>query len=129
MKITIPDDLAETYQVMADEAHLPLETVISRQLLRYAFYPPSDRVIILDGAIREQIEQILGPGLLLNAQDLLDKVRRWAGITIGDVRLDFTPGQLEEIAARAERLGITPEEEVRRIVRRMEEQFFWSVTV
>lgn len=113
-------------------AHLHRDPeVVAAQLLRDACreFPVEGRHVILDSADLEALGHILNGGDVLNGQDLVDKVSRLAGITFHNIRLEFTPGQLEELARRAERLSLTPEDLTRRTVKRMEELFFTHLGV
>lgn len=128
-KVTLPDVLVETYQALADARGISLDQALVLQLTRFQTVALGERVLTLHGPARERLEALLGYGQLASPEDLVAKVERWAGITIGGIRLDFSPGQLEEIAYRADRLGISAEEEVRRVVVRMEELFFQHLGV
>lgn len=100
--------------------------VVASFLLRDALreYPIQGRHLVLDHPELDRLAKTLGGGDVLNGEDLCLKVERLAGISFHNIRLEFTPGQLEEIAWRANRLGLTPEELAARIVKKMEELFF-----
>ena len=57
---------------------------------------------------------------------LLTAVKRMAKIEIGGVALTFTPGQLEELAFRAKKRGHTVQQEMEAVVKRIEQELFWS---
>ena len=105
--------------------------VLASRLLATALHdlPASGRHVVLDQATLDVLASILFGGDVLNGADLVDKVSRLAGITFHNIRLEFTPGQLEELARRAERLGLTAEELTRRTVKRMEDLFFTHLGV
>lgn len=89
----------------------------------------TQRVVVLTGEPLQQIEQTLRGGALKSPEDLVKRVQSWAGITIGGIRLDFSPAQLEEIGVRAAKQGKTPKEIVEDIVHQMESAFFWEPRV
>lgn len=72
-----------------------------------------------------QLEDLAGLGATKTAAALVAAVDRLGSIRIGDVRLSFTPGQLRELAHRAEKRGHTVEEEVRAVVQRIQDDLFW----
>ena len=86
--------------------------------------PAAGRCVVVAGQPLDALETILGGGALLSGADLQQKVERLAGISFEHVRLQFTPGQLEEIQRRAERQGKTVEQLVAMMVPRIHEQFF-----
>lgn len=107
-----------------------IELVASRRLRDALKDLPDDgRYILVTGEALDRLEKIFAGGSVLNSIDLLRKVERQAGITFNNIRFEFTPGQLEEIQRRAERLGLTTEELCRRCVQKMEELFFTHLGV
>ena len=130
LRVTIPDNLLPKLQQRADVAQKDLEGAAALTLqIACGLLPLSGRCVVVHGAVLQRLEEILGSGSILNHEDLSQKVQRLAGITYGNIRMDFSPGQLEEIAGRAERLGLEPEELIRRTVRKMEELFFTHLGV
>jgi hypothetical protein len=75
-------------------------------------------------AIRHRIEATTGIGSTLTPTDLAAAIERLAAIAIGTVHVDFTPGQLEEIAHRATKRGRTVEAELRAVVDRIKDEIF-----
>jgi len=73
-----------------------------------------------------QIEESTGVGSTRTPAELVKAISRLARITIGDIRIDFTPGQLEEIAHRAAKRGYTVEQEIGRIVDRIKDEIFYK---
>jgi hypothetical protein len=71
------------------------------------------------------IEEITGLGTTRTPADLVKAVERLASIRIGDVRLPFTPGQLEELQHRARKRGHSVEQEMRAVVGRIEDELFY----
>lgn len=129
MLIQIPDEIALQYQTAADRARVPLAKLLERQLARFASVPVGERVLVLCAEPLEQIDRELGIGATRDTTALLSAIRSWAGITIGDIRLQFSPAQLAEIAHRAEKQGKTPEAVVADIVSQLEGAFFHEPVV
>lgn len=86
--------------------------------------PAAGRYVVVAGPELEALERILGGGSVTHGTDLRVKVERLAGISFQHIRLQFSPGQLEELARRAERQGRTVEQIVEMMVPRIHEQFF-----
>lgn len=126
MQISLPDDLYAEYDAAAKRARLSTPSLIARTLARMAATPITQRQLVLTGLVLEQVERTLGGGSLLSPEDLLTRTRALASISIGDIRLNFSPGQLAEIAHRAEKQGKSPQVIVEEIVKQMEENFFWG---
>lgn len=86
--------------------------------------------LVLDGTLipRDQctvIEEITGVGTTRSADELYRAIDRLARIAIGDVRIPFTPGQIEEIKHRAGKRGLTVKQEIERIVDRIKDELFY----
>lgn len=130
LRIQVNEDGLAKLQDLAQRKAKDLE-VVAAYLLRDALkeLPLDQRYLVTTGAELEALETILSGGHLLNSVDLLRKVERLAGVTFNNIRFEFTPGQLEEIQRRAERLGLTAEELCRRTVVKMEELFFTHLGV
>lgn len=129
MLIQLDDAVALKYQTAASHAHLPLATFLTRQLARFADTPVTQRSLVLTGDLLEQVDRTLGLGSTADPEALLAAIRSWAGITIGDIRIDFTQGQLDEIARRAEKQGKSPTAIVEDIVQQMAWNFFDEAVV
>lgn len=80
--------------------------------------------LILTKADRDLIEGTTGLGTTNSAADLLKAISRLARIGIGDLTLPFTPGQLEEIAFRAKKRGITVERAMQEVLDRLASDLF-----
>lgn len=131
MKFTLQtsDDLYDHYHTQAESmqgngASVTPEEVMADRLERFKDVSPSDRVVVIDPKSRQALEQILSYGSLQSAEDLVKKVESLASIRIGDIRLDFTPGQMRELANVAKRNRKTVEEVIKETVERMESLFF-----
>lgn len=104
--------------------HVSPENLMVAQLLRFAFIPPSERVIVIDAEHRDKLEHLLSGGAIRDGADLWEKVSRLASLEIGGLRVDFTPSQWTQLKRFASRNGITLEEATKRVVRQMSEQFW-----
>lgn len=71
-----------------------------------------------------QIETITGIGTTQTADGLFAAIDRLARIAIGDIKIEFTPGQLTEIRHRAFKRGSTVKQELQRIVDRIKDELF-----
>ena len=129
MLIQLPDDVALRYQQAAERARVPLATYLARHLQRFAEVPSGARALVLTGDALERVDALLGLGSTASPQAFIQAVEGWAGITIGGVRVDFSPAQLEEIAHRAEKQGKTPQEIVEGIVADLSKDFFYAPVV
>lgn len=129
MLVKIPDDLYLRYEAAAKTAtpRVTAEALLVQQLTRFADYPASRRTVVATGDLLEKIETLLGGGQIQTPEQLLTKIRAWAGISIGNIRLSFTPAQLEEIAHRAAKQEKTPREIAEAIVVQLADQFFNAV--
>lgn len=72
------------------------------------------------------LEELTGLGTTRNAAFLIQAVARLASIRVGDIRIPFTPGQLAELAHRAEKRGHTIEAEMKAAVARIEDEIFYN---
>lgn len=127
--VQLDDRLIARYHAHAEAAHIPLEKLLARQLARFADTPITQRVLALTGEPLEQIDQLLGLGATATPEALLAAIRAFAGITIGDIRLAFSPAQLDEISHRAAKQGRTPQAVVEDIVAQLESNFFYAPVV
>lgn len=81
--------------------------------------------LILDRATCVRIEETTGVGTTRSASELEKAVGRLARILVGEVRIEFTPGQLEELAHRASKRGFTIKQELQRVVERIKDELFF----
>jgi len=123
MRITIPDDLYECYQRTVEGTSLTPEERMVGLLTELHRLPVQDRVLVLSGAERAQIEKLTG-SYTRTAEELVEAIARLAVLKIGKVQVDFLPKQWEEIKHRADREGVKVQVLVERIVREMSRQFF-----
>lgn len=84
-----------------------------------------DDTLTVSPAGKQRLERTTGFGTLRSEAELIQAVERLATIEIGGVHIDFTPGQLEEIAHRATKRGRPVEAEIRATIDRIKEELFW----
>jgi hypothetical protein len=128
MIVKIDDDLAAKYAAAAEESKQPLDLFIGRQLARFLDYPPTVRVIPVAKDVLQQIEKTLGGGQITTAAILLARIQSYAQVRLGDIVLDLSPVQKQEVAHRAEKRGIPPEAVVKELVDLLLDQMFDAVT-
>ncbi|HEY6415607.1 MAG TPA: hypothetical protein VIX41_05205 [Acidimicrobiales bacterium] len=80
--------------------------------------------LTLTAAQCARLEQTVGLGVTQIPIAFILAVERLAALHIGDIRLDFTPGQLEELQHRAVKRGQTIEDAVRAVVHRIRDEIF-----
>ena len=78
----------------------------------------------LSRALAARLERTIGYGSTRDPASLVDAVERLARITIGSILIEFTPGQLEEIAHRAAKRGHTVQQELQAAVDRVKDEIF-----
>lgn len=127
MRITIPDQLAQSYEAEATRLSRPLEDVITRQLETFKAVPVDSRAIVLHGATREALEIALGTSIA-SPQALVTAVQNLAEVSIGGEKLTFTRAQHEEIRRRAASRGVSVREELQRSLQQIQSLVFSSVT-
>jgi hypothetical protein len=84
----------------------------------------AEGTLTLSRAERELIEATTGVGTTQTAMALLQAVQRLARISIGDVNIPFTPGQMEELKYRAEKRGQTVAQTLQAVVDRIRDEIF-----
>lgn len=125
--VTLPD--GRTLPVMAGDwlitrGRLVVDVSGPSQLAeRYAIVDGNER--ILSAALRTRLEQTLGVGATTNADNLIAAVERLASLSIGEVKIEFTPGQLAEIKYRATKRGQTVEQALQAVIDRIKDEIFW----
>jgi hypothetical protein len=99
--------------------------VIAAALRLVAHLRPGERALVLCQQDIERLEQRIG-GLqtISTPAQLHARVEALAGVKMHNVQLEFSPQHLEEIRARAERTGMTPEELIARILKNATAAFF-----
>jgi hypothetical protein len=115
MRFEVPDDLVDQYATYSTPQR-PVQVGMVKQLTRFAPLHPDRRVLVLDRDVLKRLETILGGAHLQTSGQLLGAVEALASLHIGEVRVDFTPRQLDEITRRAAKNRRTFEEEFRHMV-------------
>jgi hypothetical protein len=101
-----------------------LEVVNTRDFPgRFAFI---EEGMVLPRTMCSRIEAITGMGTTQTPEKLYEGIDRLAHIAIGEINIEFTPGQLEEIKHRAGKRGYTVEQELQRIVDRIKDEIFYK---
>lgn len=90
---------------------------------RYQIIEPG--ALTLNAATCVRLESTLGIGATLSVERLVPAVERLASISIGTIKIDFTPGQLDEIALRAKKRGQSVEQALQAVIDRIRDELFW----
>ena len=90
---------------------------------RYQIVEPT--ALTIPPALCERLDTTLGIGATQSTDRLLAAVDRLARIEIGTIKIDFTPGQLEEIAVRAKKRGQSVQQSLQAVIDRIREELFW----
>lgn len=98
--------------------------VLSPHAFRKAYEPVTPEGLILSDAHRTRLDAALGFGSTVSADQLVAVTERLARLVIGDVKVDFTAGQWDEIAHRAEKRGITVDALIEQIVAKITQDLF-----
>lgn len=73
-----------------------------------------------------RLEETTGLGTTQSAEALVKAVERLASIRVGDIRIEFTPGQLAELQYRAQKRGRSIAEEMKAVVDRLRDELFYK---
>lgn len=90
------------------------------------YEPVEEGRLTVSPAVCRRIESTLGIGSTKDARLLAEAIERVATIGIGEVRIEFTPGQLEELKHRATKRGHGVKEEIRAVIDRIRDEIFWK---
>jgi hypothetical protein len=93
----------------------------ARQQLRAPAGVPGLHLTPLQVAV---LETALGVSVPLTPATLVARVEAVTAVSIGDVRIPFTPGQLQELSHRAQKRGRTLDQEIRAVVARISDELF-----
>lgn len=88
-------------------------------------YDVLEEGLLVPREVCAEIEKTTGISTTQTPQKLASAVSRLARITIGTVKIEFTPGQLEEIKSRASKRGYTVKQELDRIIDRIKDEIFY----
>src|SRR5258706_7444852 len=81
--------------------------------------------LTLDRTACVRIEETTGVGTTRSPLELEQAITRLAAISIGEVKIAFTPGQLDELQHRARKRGFTIEQELQRVIDRIKAEIFY----
>ena len=98
--------------------------VCTDQDLRKKYDLQESGQLILSPTIRRQFEDLLGIGSTESGDRVLALVARLAQLQLGTLTISLTPAQAEEIARRAARNNLTPQQGVQRVLDRLQEELF-----
>lgn len=82
--------------------------------------------LLLSPADCGRVEDLLGIGATRSASALVAAIARLGSISVGEIRLPFTPGQLEELKYRAEKRGRSVAQEMKAVVDRINDELFYK---
>lgn len=108
---------------LVEDAGILLE-VCSDPELRKKYEVQESGQLILSPAIRRQFEDLLGIGATESGDRFLALVTRLAQLQLGTLTIALTPAQAEEIARRAVRNNLSPQQGVQRVLDRLQEELF-----
>ena len=126
--VTLPDGSHLTTQVgewMITREERVVD-VVSTHELRKRYEPTEKEGLLVSGDTRARIERILGMGSTETPEMLATAVERMARFKIGDIRVDFTPGQWDHLTHRATKMGLTVGDMLKRLVDRFT-QDLWTM--
>lgn len=126
MRVTIPDDLADTYAAYATAQGVDLDNVITRQLERFRHLEPGKTAIVIRADALTDLQNLLGGTPIRNGQDLIDRVRRHGQLTFESYNLELSHGQKAELEYRSVRAGKSVKQLVEEIWRDLQGNFFWN---
>ena len=91
---------------------------------RFEVVVPSQ--LTLSPADCAQLEATAGLGSTQSAAALVKAVQRLCTIAVGEIRIPFTPGQVEELKHRAQKRGRTLDAEIRAVIARLQDELFYK---
>lgn len=101
--------------------------VVDEKTLENEYDTKQDGEMLIAPAIKRKLEDRLGLGSCANGVALLGAVERLAKISAGEIEIQFTPGQLEELNHRASKNNRTLTQELQIVVKRIEDELFHGV--
>lgn len=124
MKISIPDDLADAIESQLQPGQ-DLDGYVAKRLQQTAHIPLAERFLPLSYTDLDAIGMAAGRTIPpLTAAQIVAYIERLGQVRLGDVRIDFSVGQMEEIARLAAREHKTPAEYIGRVAASFMTQFF-----
>lgn len=98
--------------------------VVSPSRFKREYEPVTATALALTFADCAAIDALAGIGATQTAESLIAAIDRLASIRIGGVRIEFTPGQLSELAHRAAKRNHTVAQEIQLVVDRVRDDIF-----
>lgn len=123
LEIQIDDDVYKTYQRNAGRRKLSVGALMVEQLARFQDFNTTDRVFVVGPQARARLEEIFSRQLQ-DDRALVELVERLADIKVGEVRVEATPQQLEELRRLADKSGKTFEDACQERFREVAKGFF-----
>lgn len=123
MRVTIPDELAQKLEPHVTPT-FTIDRLVTMAVEKLGVQSPTARFLPLSEGDINALESRLGVPAIGTFSDLYRAIDDLARVKIGNITLQFSPGQLREIEDRARREGTTPDDVVLRIVYAMLPQFF-----
>lgn len=108
------------------EIHLSgqvIDVCTERELQQF-YDVKAENSLAVSGEVRRLIEDRLGVGSTADEISLLGAIERVAKLQIGTIEIVLSPGQWEEIHARAAKNGRAVDAELQQVVRRIEDELF-----
>ena len=128
MRVTIPDDVAETYESYADRQAKTVEDIVTTQLRRFSKLEPGRKALIVQADVAERLEATLGGLPFRDSADLLQRIEAHAALTFEGINLELTIGQKRELEARAEKQGKPVAALVKEIADRLMRDLFYNIS-
>jgi hypothetical protein len=116
MKISLPDDLYEDCGNSED--------LIVALLRRAQVLATDTHALVIPERERAQLADLLGGLPVRSAATLVERVQALADLSIGKIRIPFTPAELTEIKTKADRLGWPVERVLQAIVKQVKTEWY-----
>lgn len=120
-ELTLPDGrvtFAKAGDYVVSRGSAVIE-VLAQDHFWHLYESTEDGILSLPGHVRGQIEKDLGIGSTETPEHLAAAVSRLARLSVGNIEIDFTPGQWEDLAHRAKKRGIPTRALLQQIVDRI----------
>jgi len=125
MIVKIPDELAEQLRdANPDAAKLPIDTLVAKQLARFASHPITTRVVLLSPEHLLRLETLLGGAQLQTGADVIARAEAYSQVKLGTVVIPLTPAEKEELAYRAKKQGKPVGELMRELIQQLHTSLF-----
>jgi len=112
VRIALPEDVVEAYQVQAKAAGVGLEALLADRLLASVTHTAKKPIYFTDDQRRE-LDQLFGKNLQ-TATDVLVQVRKMLSVKIENVKISLKPSLLSRLKTRC--LGMRWEDFLERII-------------